>query len=355
MNVCFRCDANSTIGFGHFYRCLSLADALSELAISCTFLMENAPKSIISIIKESAHRLLNCTVDESTEQLAHVKNAEKWIITLQRNNVTCNLLIVDYYKVEQQWITIVKPSVVNVMILNDSGKKWRDVDIIWDASSMGIKDYQPISSSDDATTFLLGPQYSLLRKEFQNKLIKTPCNKLSNTNNPFQLLITIGATDPLNTTKKLLKWLQVLIFDIQINVLSTSANVHIKNLITIYNDKPVNFFIDRTNIAEIMSSQDLIITAAGNMMWEAFSLGKPCAILNTCDNQTRNVALVTGQMRDVYLGKETDLDELNVVHLLHELVNDSDKLSLLSLQALNICDGQGANKTAKIIANEIQK
>ncbi|MEW6989359.1 UDP-2,4-diacetamido-2,4,6-trideoxy-beta-L-altropyranose hydrolase [Colwelliaceae bacterium 6441] len=351
MSICFRCDANSAIGYGHFSRCVSLADALYLQGYSCLFIMSNAGNDVRKTLTSSHHQLLNLASKYSIENSGELVNCEYIVAQLQSNNIKSPLLIIDHYQISHQWMMNIKKTIPKVMLLNDSGKPYPDIDLIWDASCADPDEYNVISTT---TTLLLGPQYALLRKEFQQSGLETKAALKFPLNKPIQLLIAIGATDPLNTTSKLLTWLTQVPVNITINVLTTSINPHVEQLQKEFHSELINYFIDFDNIAEIMAKQQLIITAAGNMMWEAFSLGVPCAILKTCENQSRNIALVNAVMNDIYLGQENALNKKTLVRTLLHLINNTDNLLLLSQQALKLCDGQGAIRTAEIIAKKLR-
>jgi UDP-2,4-diacetamido-2,4,6-trideoxy-beta-L-altropyranose hydrolase len=352
MTVCFRCDANSDIGYGHFYRCLSLADAIHQQGFTCLFIMANTSDEIIKIFNNSRHKLIEMHQDKVINNVGEAENSQLFIEHLTENQVHCQLLIIDNYQIQHQWMMDVKSTCNKIMLLNDAGKLLSEIDIIWDASCSDESEYKHLNKK---TKLLTGPKYALLREEFQRR---SENQKLqvhrSQIIQPFQLMIAIGATDPSNTTKKLLSWLSELSENITFTILSTTSNQYIPDLKKEFSDESFKFFIDCQNIADIMQNQHLIITAAGNMMWESFSLGIPCAILKTCANQSRNITFIKSLMKEVYLGQEQTLNKAELVYTLLQLINNTEKLSQLSKQVLSICDGQGAIRTAEIIAKEIR-
>jgi UDP-2,4-diacetamido-2,4,6-trideoxy-beta-L-altropyranose hydrolase len=351
MTICFRCDANATIGFGHFYRCLSLANALFNEGLDCVFLLETDEEQIEKILKVSPHQHIMLSKHQRLDGSNQKENAQQWLIQMRKYNLTVSLIIIDHYQIETLWMNIIKQNAERLMVLNDSGRIWNNVDFIWDASCYYEQEYSSISST---TTLLLGPKYALLREEFQHKP-QNKCKSNEIKKHPVlttNLMLAIGATDPLNTTEKLLSWLISLPLNVHINVLSTSANKHIPPMIKKYDNSRINFIIDSQSIALAMAQQQVIITAAGNIMWEAFSLGIPCALIKTCSNQHRNIELVTKTMKNVYLGEETTLDSDGFLKKL-SIITHATQCSMLSQQALRLCDGQGAIRTAKLLASAI--
>jgi UDP-2,4-diacetamido-2,4,6-trideoxy-beta-L-altropyranose hydrolase len=351
MTICFRCDANATIGFGHFYRCLSLANALFNKGLYCIFLLETDEEQIEKRLKGSPHQHIMLSKHQRLDGSNQKENAQQWLIQIRKYNLTVSLIIIDHYQIEALWMNIIKQDAERLMVLNDSGKIWNNVDFIWDASCYYEQDYSSISST---TSLLLGPKYALLREEFQH-IPQSECKPITTKKHPVlttNLMLAIGATDPLNTTEKLLSWLISLPLNVHINVLSTSANEHIAPMMKKYDNSRINFIIDSKNIALAMAQQQVIITAAGNIMWEAFSLGIPCALIKTCSNQHRNIELVTKTMKNVYLGEEITLDSDDFLKKL-SIITHATQRAILSQQALRLCDGQGAIRTAKLLASAI--
>lgn len=349
MQIGFRCDATTEFGWGHFARCLTMAEMLAERGAKTRFYMFEPNVQIRQLLNQNSFTLV--TLNSQSQSLSFEQE-------------TLDLLIVDHYRLDKDWWLPVKQNGTAIMIMNDQGVEQPEADIIWDVAALPDSDTYTDSLAHSNQLHLAGPKFVLLRDEFSKLATKSRQSKsrqsksrqsnsqettASKPDVDFKLLISVGATDPENTANLLLDWLNTE-FDkqqqkkISITLLSASANPHLPSLQQRY--PSVNYEIDSNRVAEIMAEQDLILTAAGNMMWEAFSLGVPCALLKTCENQSRNLQLIQQTMTDVYLGQEGSLQQSRVVCTLLNLITNPHRLETLKTLAKNLCDGQGANRVA---------
>lgn len=342
MNIWLRCDANATVGFGHFSRCLVLANELKKHQVQCTFLMVSAPLNITGLLNQGEHKLTNIAPSLSIENSSVTKNVNAFTQAITEPN--CDLLIVDHYTSDEQWQSLMSPLAKFIMVLNDSGLPLDNADIVWD---IALIESMP-NPYHQAQHLFLGPQYALISPKFKHGLSETVPKKST-----FQLLISIGATDPNNTNLLLVHLIISLNLTVEINILTLSENPNLADLTALKN-KHIHVFIDSPNTANIMAKQDLIITAPGNMMWEAFNMGVPCLLIKTCKNQLRNIALINNLLPGIYLGAEQQLETKYIKDTLLKLMTTPSKLSEIKMKIASLCDGMGALRTSEKILKIIQ-
>ena len=353
MLACFRCDANPQVGLGHLSRCTSLANAIAELGGSCVFVMRQPDKLALQMVEKNQHLAFEINIDSC--EFDSFEDASACLKLLAGNGLEPNWIILDLYQADEQWATPFVTCKSKLMLLNDAGKPANWADCIWDTGTIDKDHYAAVSkqTTSKQTKLLLGPKYALLREEFQLKNSEAfDAGKSQRLN----VLISIGATDPLNTAQPLIEWLLAFPQNLNLTLLSASSNPNLTELQNKFQNEPrINFAINYDQIAALMRQQQLIITAAGNMLWEAYSQGIPCAIVKTCDNQQRNITLITEQMPDVYLGDERQLDKIRVVHTLLDLLTSTDRLNALSKQVHSLCDGQGSKRVAQALFQPANK
>lgn len=342
MHCYFRCDANKDIGFGHFYRCLSLANALTTYGISCSFLMISPDINIKIKIEDSKHKLYELPTHFIFKQDDFIKS-----ISLI-NNISPikskSLFIVDHYQITDLWLKTCKSYGYNIMRLSDNSEKIDHADIIWSITA-------PIHTNRLGTIKLYGCQYILLKQEFiEESLLKT---KLTNKNH-IKILISIGATDSKNTSEFFINTLLKINSPAKISLLTTSANPNLLILKKKYKDK-INIIVDSSNVASIINKHHMLITAAGNTMWEAFCLSTPCLVIKSDINQQNNINFINNINDDIYLGNEDNLDEFFIIDKINNLLSNVQHLNKLSSQFHSLCDGKGSYRVAQIIYEQLQQ
>ena len=78
MNVDIRADASLKIGSGHVMRCLTLADALSELGNKVVFICKDHDSNLINKITNSGYEVKVLSVSSSKEINSQLVHAE-WL------------------------------------------------------------------------------------------------------------------------------------------------------------------------------------------------------------------------------------------------------------------------------------
>jgi len=331
-----RCDANLQLGLGHFSRCLSLANALVKYHVECIFIMQNPDSSIQNTLHKNHHNLLMLPNTKAPfDQIHDRKQCKKLIDDLK---LFPNLIIIDHYQLSSLWWHNFRKRDCKLFVLNDTSDTIDDVDYVWqmapikNQSATNVKPYLPIIFS--------GPKYLLLKEEFQQEYIK-PSSATR------QVLISIGATDPDNTSEFLISTIHKLLPDVTMTLMTTSLNPHIPLVKENFSYDTLHFCIDPPHVAKIMQQHDIIITAAGTMMWEAFSLGVPVLIMKNHPNQQTNIDLITPLLAELYLGEEQNLSAEQLIKIIQLLLTNIEKRIDIQEKINQLCDGKGCQRVAK--------
>lgn len=342
MDCYFRCDASEEVGFGHFFRCLSLANTLKTFDINCSFIMVSPDKNIKKIIEDSQHKLYKLSSnflfrkDDFTNCISLINN-----ISLIKSQV---LFIVDHYQITDLWLKECKNHGFKTMRLSDNNERIDNADIIWSITA-------PIYTNHKKAIKLYGCQYVLLKQEFiDNSLIHTKLIEKDHN----QILISFGATDLNNTSEFFINTLLKVNSPITITLLTTSINPNLLTLQEKYKDK-INIIVDAPNVASIMNKHHMLITAAGNTMWEAFCVSTPCLVIKSDIHQQNNIDFINNVNNDIYLGSEDNLDETFIIDKINRLLNNEQYLNEISSQFHSFCDGKGSLRVAKVIYELLHK
>jgi len=332
----FRCDANQQIGLGHFSRCLSLANALFRYNVECVFIMQNPDKSIQNTIQTNHHKIL--TLPNSKTIFNEIDDKKQSRILIDNHCLSPDLLIIDHYQLSPIWWHGFRNSKCQLFILNDTNNIINDVDYVWQMSP--IQNNSTANTTTHLPVIFSGPKYVLLKKEFQQKFTKKELKTK-------HILISIGATDPENTSEFFIKNISQLLPDVTITLMTTSLNSHLAVLKENFTSVNIRFCIDSSNIAEVMQQHDMIITAAGTMMWEGFSLGILTLIIKNHPLQQTNVELITPTLSELYLGEEKKLVVDPIIKVIRCLLNNKNKYIDIQVKMQKLCDGKGCERVAQ--------
>ena len=119
MKVVFRVDASLSIGSGHVYRCLNLADALKKNGFECIFLTKKHAGNLIQYIKtrqfqvyviSTDSNVIGTYIENEKEWLggSQKEDAEKTYEIVRKNKFTPNVFIVDHYSLDFEWEKLIK-------------------------------------------------------------------------------------------------------------------------------------------------------------------------------------------------------------------------------------------------------
>lgn len=187
---------------------------------------------------------------------------------------------------------------------------------------------------------LVGPEFALLRKEFRESKEDRKINE-----SIVRILITMGGSDPLHLTAKILQFYTSKYPFLYLDVIIGPGFTEFKE--ENFNHFPlIQFYrnLDPSSMCKLMLQADLCITAGGQTVYELGSLGVPFIVLKTAENQNGNISgLVKSGVIDSYLDPNDGDFSKNLSHLYQKLENQfirqimSAKLkSLFQLDSLDI-------------------
>ncbi len=346
----FRVDASFEIGYGHIYRCLTLADALASRGVRSTFACRNLEGIPLDLIKSRGHNLELITIPDNylkskTHMPVFSKSAWSYDAAVSRNliNKPIEFIIVDHYEIDFQWEQELKDLSKKFIVIDDLANRKHNCNFLIDQNLGSTKeDYKTLISKD--TKLFIGPKYALLRPEFK-KYRDYSVNRRQDLDIQ-NILISFGGADKNNFVKKILITLKKIKLPklSKIEIIVGKGNTQKESLKEICKSFPfvVNFYEDISNMAEIMAQSDLIIGAAGSSSWERCSLGIPSIIFILAENQ-KKVAYALEKEKCSILVKENEFFEDDLISALDYFSNTSNlKKSINTCR--NICDGDGVNK-----------
>ena len=352
MNVIFRTDASLDIGIGHVMRCLTLAQALSDLGANCRFICREHTGNLLDIIRQRSFEVQSLSIKYSSQvnlvqqsvQGERVLPHAAWLgvdwqtDAEETKNVigdgVVDWLIVDHYALDIQWENYLKPYYKKLMVIDDLADRNHCCDLLLDQTyGRDKKDYLKLTPPD--CELLLGSQYALLRPEFSEwreySLKRRTVPKFE------KLLITLGGVDPDNITGQILDALKGcdLPKEIEIIVVLGSTGPHKDRVQQQVIKMPYKTIvkIGINNMAEIMANADIAIGASGSTTWERCCLGLPSIQVVLAENQN----IISESVRNVGASLSIKLDDLNngICDQFKVIVNEYKKIAINSSKITN--------------------
>ena len=286
----FRVDASIQIGSGHVMRCLTLAKALREHGIQCSFICREHEGHFGELIKKNGFELfllsteigadlqidsglahsswLRCSIDMDAKQTRQVL-PEK---------VDC--LVVDHYALDARWESQMRSVCQKIVVIDDLADRTHNSDILIDQNvSRNISDYQFLVNK--SCNLLIGPKFLFLRKGFQSLKKK---NRVLCKETKLNILVFMGGGDAsgelsLQICKILAERKEYLPFGVKhVFVLFASENVvnvresllqnHLFKVVSYVDDMP-----------SFLSEIDLCFSAGGFFMYELATMNIPAIIV----------------------------------------------------------------------------
>ena len=357
VNFFFRADSSSDIGTGHVMRCLTLALALRDAGHSCIFICKNHQGNISNYILKNQFELIEINTNPYKDNIECQPDHYPWLGSSFKDDANQtnailekrkpDWLIVDHYAIDFSWHKEVLRNVKRIMVIDDLGDRRHECNILLD-QNLGATEikYKKLLPKDCKK--LLGPKYALLRPEFYGLRKSSMINKNKGKLN--RILINFGGGDKLNLTKKVLKKFTDIDLPkyIQIDVI-LGPQANLDSNITSYKDffkDRIRFFKDITNMAELMMSADLAISAGGSTSWERCALGLPSIIFAIAENQIEIAKNIEKSGAGVYLPIEALKSKEFEIEFQKFYFNDV--LLEYSKSAANITKGNGVKNLINI-------
>ena len=355
MNTVFRVDASISAGSGHVMRCLTLADELRSKGIKSEFICKEHPGHLIDYINQRGYGTHLLPVKLDLPGVSMSNNACLGGSVQSDAQETCSIiegriidwLIVDHYAIDKEWESIVKPKVLQILIIDDLSDREHLCDLLLDKTFMrSAEDYKALTSAD--CSFLMGTGYALLRPQFKALRTQSLIRRKSKCTN--NILLFLGGSDAANISLDILEALNHSEFSKHAKVtLVLGSQSTLKDCIQETVSRlsfAVEVLIDVDNMAQLMCNADLAIGAAGSSTWERACLALPTVQLCIAENQKKISDVLKKHKAAVTIHSPLQLVEgLDLIYRNHR------KLSLLSA---SLVDGEGANRVVNAMFNNIE-
>jgi UDP-2,4-diacetamido-2,4,6-trideoxy-beta-L-altropyranose hydrolase len=343
VNVVIRADASSRIGYGHIMRCLTLADELKKHASYASFICKSEQGNLIGFIRESGFK-----VYELPTELDPIQDSEYTKNLLENKIGYPDYLIVDHYGLDLSWEEHLKPDVGKIMVIDDLVNRKHSCDIILN-QNYGVKAQEYDGLIPPECKKLIGSSYVLLRDQFKEIRKEIP----RHSGEVKKVFIFFGGADLTNETKKAIEAMMLLNRStISLIVQIADSNPYQKEIAKLCASLPNAILYQQVyDIAPLMAEADLAIGAGGSNTWERCCLGLPSIVMILAENQRPIVEKLSREGIVVNLGWFREVTPSSIAAIMNNLISDRETLRSMSVKAMEIVDGEGANRVIEEILN----
>jgi spore coat polysaccharide biosynthesis predicted glycosyltransferase SpsG/RimJ/RimL family protein N-acetyltransferase len=314
-------------GYGHLMRCLSLTQAFEEKYILPTLYI-NSDESCNPILGNRTNIKIIDWLKRPAQLLSFINNSD--------------ILIVDSYLAGKEFYdNIYKRSRLNIFIDDNMRIDYPEGTIL---NSTILADSLTYKTKNDA---LLGLKYVSLRKEFWNVPARKINQKVS------VILLTFGGQDNQNLTPSVMTSIQEKYPDLKLTVVIGQA---FKNATEIEKQKGKNTYLYYSPAAEqmlkLILESDIVISAAGQTLYELAVTGTPSVSISVVENQKQN--LIGWKKKGFLLDTiyHTDVNYIKkILEQLEKLQSISLRKKLSKIGRANV-DGKGALRVVEFILNK---
>lgn len=346
MKVAFRVDASVQIGTGHFMRCLTLADELTQRGAQIRFVSRHLPEYLASLLAAKGYelaRLDSAENDAAFDELAHAY----WLGCSQAQDAKDSIkalsdrawdwLIVDHYALDSRWESKLRQAAPKILAIDDIADRQHDCDALLDQNFYADMNTRYAGKVPDHCRLLFGPRYALLREEFRQLREQVEPRKGSVQ----RILVFFGGVDADNYTGRAIQSLIDLgVADMQVDVV-IGAQHPCREAIEAASIHPhFTCHVQTNRMAELMAAADLSIGAGGGATWERCSLGLPTIAICTAENQCKQVADAASEGL-VYSPDQDYQFDLIVERHIRSFMENSYLRQLISRNAMQAVDGKG--------------
>lgn len=363
MSIVFRVDSTKEIGSGHLYRCLILANSLTESGFNCIFIINKRNDKISELIKFNRHQLKYLSIKDKLPISEKINSHKQWlkhswkedaeatINILEKNFVS--LVVVDHYSLDYRWERKIKKHTRKIMVIDDLDNRKHECDILLDHNYRSENNAYKKNIINNLCLKLLGLKYLIINKEYVNYKKKVTRENIK------KILIFFGGSDSEKLTElivgKLIK-LDKNKYNVSIVIgINNDRKKSIEKLIKNLNN--FKCYESQMNLASMLEKNDLVIGALGMNLWERLCIGTPSVVISKGIDQKIFGKKLASKKCIHLIGHYNEVSEKKIELRLKKFLQMKITQSMTS-RLQNMVDGCGtervANELKKIIVNDFK-
>lgn len=379
-DIYFRTDGNSKIATGHLVRCLAIARACVKIGAYVKFIVSDkesltlleerftAPREFAVFCLERSYRELDSEIPALLSCLASDMPAENDRPAGDGSHVSHNMpwLFIDSYSATTSYFVALR-RYFKTAYLDDLRSFDCAVDLVvnYDTS-------KDCAAYDNAGRKLLGIQYTPLREQFLSPAYQV-------RRKAEHVLLSTGGTDPYRVAEGLLQMVyddlpgMAMLQSMHYHILTSRANTRYTPLAALAQAHPfLHIHTNVSNVAALMASCDLAVSAGGTTLCELCAVGVPTVSYLMAENQRvateayakeglipcagdiRPAAAAghTGQPADASAASACPSTLRHIASFLIRMAHDHPARAAVSAAMRSYLDGTGARQIAEALMAE---
>ena len=245
-HILFVVTGNNTVGLGHVYNTLLIANDI--LNHDVTFLLDKESELAFNVIKSKNFHVIIQQNDDIIDDVMLINP---------------DIIINDRLDTSKEYMQQLKKQNYKVVNFEDLGIGCEEADVVINAI---------YPEKDVLPNHYFGHDYFVLRDEFILSELKAVKQDVKN------ILITFGGVDPNNYTEKVIRTINGYCSENNIKV-TVIAGFGYEKYDTINEYSNVAVKQNVSNISDYMLKADLIFTSAGRTVYEVASIGTPAIVM----------------------------------------------------------------------------
>jgi UDP-2,4-diacetamido-2,4,6-trideoxy-beta-L-altropyranose hydrolase len=310
-------------------RCFAIAEAAADQGLVCRFAMRTCPDELRDRLNRAGFAIAD---------LPDANELDAFLALIDQTSP--HAVVIDGYQFNDQYRSAVHAASHAVLTMDDLvASQALHADLLVNANpAANPVDY---AGRADQTRLLLGLEFAPLRKEF-SEAARPSSPALADRD---RLLVTFGGSDPLGLSAPIVDGLLAAGVKLDL-VLGREHPDHDALAALAAGDVLLNLHVDSRDMAALMASAGLAISAAGSTVLELAAMGMPAILAVTAKNQApvlkahKALAWCDGlDARDT--GSEAPA---RIADMAIELWRDLPRRQKMAEKAHTLVDGKGAER-----------
>ena len=331
-----RVDASSTIGLGHFIRCMALAQAWCENGGAGLILSCECPSSLlVTHDKNIAFRSLDVVPGSNDDAFATVGLAK---------HIEASCVVVDGGRFRSGYREIISREGLKVLMIDDTGLDASHANVVLNQNLHAASEMYP-----GHPKLLLGPRYALLRRCFWPSKAQQRVDK----DKGCRLLVLFGGSDPVKLTERFIDLAPKLPLSFnEIVIVVGGGNPRLQEILLRQMESRIIVKYNITDMASEIAQADLVVSSAGSTIWELCSLSTPMVLVAALDMEVASAKLMAEMGAAIYVGAGADIDDDSLLSAIVDMASDHVRRKELGFRAGQVVDGAGALRVCSYIRQE---